>query len=49
MTTGAWIMLVIGTLITVGGLSICIGIAFAHERRNRGAVAEQPAETSESV
>ena len=33
MTLGAWIMLVVGTLITLGGLSVCIGIALRHKKK----------------
>jgi len=48
MTTGAWIMLAVGLVITVGGLSTCIGIALAHERRRREEPAEEPARTTDS-
>jgi len=33
MTVGAWIMLAVGTLITLGGLSVCIGIALGHRKK----------------
>ena len=33
MTYGAWIMLVVGTLIPLGGLSVCIGIALRHQKK----------------
>ncbi len=36
MTPGAWIMLAVGTLITLGGLSVCIAIALSHRKKWSG-------------
>ena len=33
MTVGAWIMFAVSTLITLGGLSVCIGIALRHRKK----------------
>jgi len=33
MTPAAWIMFALGTLITLGGLTVCIGIALGHRKK----------------
>jgi len=34
MTTGAWIMLFVGAIITFGGFSTCLLVSVLHRKRN---------------
>jgi hypothetical protein len=35
MTTAAWVMLVVGSLVLFGGLAVCVGVAIRVDRRKR--------------